>query len=139
MPDKTDEFPTQSSKTDQANKFNDYFIDKVTKIRNDLDTQSPVDNVLHKTVGVNQMLDCFTAVNMEEGKRYVLKAPLKQCISDPIPTWLLKECIDVLLPIITSMVNCSFRNGVFVNAWKNAVVVPLMKKPGAGVELQTNK
>ena len=135
MPDKTDEYPTYSSKTDLANKFNDYFIDKVTKIRNDLDTQSPVDNVLHTTVGVNQTLDCFTAVNMEVVKRYILKAPLKQCINDPIPTWLLKECIDVLLPIITSMVNCSFRNGVFATAWKNAVVVPLIKKPGAGVEL----
>ena len=31
MPGKTDKFPTYSSKTDLANEFNDYFIDKITK------------------------------------------------------------------------------------------------------------
>ena len=32
----------------------------------------------------------------------------KQCALDPVPTWLVKECADVLSPVITSMANVSF-------------------------------
>ena len=46
---------------------------------------------------------------------------------DPIPTWLLKLCIDELLPVITEMVNLSIRGELVPVNWKCALVKPLFK------------
>ena len=54
----------------------------------------------------------------------------KSCGLDPIPTKLLLDCLDVLLPIITKMINYSRENGDFPSAWKNALVLPLLKRDG---------
>ncbi len=43
----------------------------------------------------------------EEIKFISLKSPTASYELDPIPTWLLKVCIDELLPLITEMVNFS--------------------------------
>ena len=52
------------------------------------------------------------------------------CPLDPVPYSLLPACVDILLPIITKMVNLSLQSGVFAMTWKNALVRPLLKKPG---------
>ena len=51
------------------------------------------------------------------------------CNLDPIPTTLLKSCIDSLIVPITSIVNKSLKEGVFPSAFKTAHVIPLLKKP----------
>ena len=43
--------------------------------------------------------------------RAILSSPTKSCTLDPIPTFLLKELVDVLLPYRTSMINASLREG----------------------------
>ena len=52
------------------------------------------------------------------------------CDLDPIPTKLLKENIDIILPVLTKMVNLSLQSGVFPDEWKLALVIPLIKKLG---------
>ena len=47
---------------------------------------------------------------------------------DPIPTWLVKQCVDQLLPLLTSIINESLTKGEFPNDFKNAIVKPLLKK-----------
>ena len=47
-----------------------------------------------------------------------------------MPTSLMMDCIDVLLPIITKMINLSLESGLFADDWKCALVLPLLKKPG---------
>ena len=42
----------------------------------------------------------------------------------PIPTFLLKDCLDILLSSITKLVNYSFIEGSFPNSFKKAVVTP---------------
>ena len=54
----------------------------------------------------------------------------KSCGLDPIPTKLLLDCLDILLQIITKMINYSLENGDFPSAWKNALVLPSLKKDG---------
>ena len=54
-----------------------------------------------------------------------MSPPTKVCLLDPIPTFLLKDCLDILLPFITKLVNYSLIQGSFPNAFKKAVVTPL--------------
>ena len=54
----------------------------------------------------------------------------KSCELDPLPTHLLKESIDLLLPSITKIVNLSLSSGRFSSHWKEAIVRPLLKKSG---------
>ena len=42
----------------------------------------------------------------------------KSCDLDPLPTWLLKECIAELVPTITDIVNISLRDSLMPNHLK---------------------
>lgn len=50
-----------------------------------------------------------------------------------MPTYLIVQLLDVLLPVITTMINLSFNTGYFAHAWKEALVLPSLKKPGLDV------
>lgn len=52
------------------------------------------------------------------------------CTLDPIPTWLVKSCLDFLAPPITHMINLSIRHAYVPDDWKTAIVKPLLKKSG---------
>ena len=49
---------------------------------------------------------------------------------DPIPTFLLKSCLPELVPSIATIVNCSLQTANVHTRYKQAVVKPLLKKPG---------
>ena len=59
-----------------------------------------------------------------------MKAPSKTCSLDPMPTHIVKSCLDVLSPVLTRMVNSSLQTGVFADDWKKALVSPRLKKEG---------
>ena len=44
-----------------------------------------------------------------------------------MPTCLIYDSLDVLLPVITRMVNASLSTGHFPDEWKEAVVSPLLR------------
>ena len=58
-----------------------------------------------------------------------MQSPTKSCQLDPIPTYLLKECIDTVLPILTEIVNRCLTNGYMPRSLKEAVITPIPKKP----------
>ena len=60
----------------------------------------------------------------------VRASPSKQCASDPLPTWLLKEAITMLTPYITTIFNSSITERHFPRTWRHAIVTPLLKKAG---------
>ena len=59
----------------------------------------------------------------------------KSCSLDPIPSKLLDQC-DVLLPVITRLINMSLMSGVFPDVWKKALITPLLKKPELDIDFQ---
>ena len=61
---------------------------------------------------------------------YILLSSNASCRLDPVPTWLVKSCLDVLAPSITEMVNLSLLSGCVPENWRTAAVIPLLKKPG---------
>jgi len=44
-----------------------------------------------------------------------------------MPTWLVKDCLDVLISPITNIVNKSLSLGVFTSSTKDALIKPLIK------------
>ena len=63
----------------------------------------------------------------------------KSCALDPTPTPLLVKCIDVLLPVITKMVNISLESDPFPWAWTEALVWPILKKNGLVIVFENNR
>ena len=66
------------------------------------------------------------------------KAPSKSCELDSIPTWLLKQCGDGIIPSMTSIINMSLKSGVVPGCFKKALVRPLLKKPSLNAECLKN-
>ena len=54
--------------------------------------------------------------------------PSKSCPLDPMPTSLVKQCSDELLPIITKIINSLLSAGYFPSYFKTAEVILLLKK-----------
>ena len=50
-----------------------------------------------------------------------------------MPTPLVVDCLDVLSPVLTRMLNLSLETGSFLDNWKQANVHPRLKKPRAEV------
>ena len=83
-------------------------------------------------------LDHLVSATEEEVREIIQKSPNKSCELDPLPTWLLKECLDELLPLITDIVNASMTAGSVPKDFKSALVRPLLKKSGLDQNLLKN-
>ena len=70
----------------------------------------------------------FAPVTTDIVCRMVNEAVNKFSMKDPMPTWLLKSCIDLLAPYITSFFNSSLSSGAFPTCYKDAYVTPRLKK-----------
>ena len=60
--------------------------------------------------------------------KIIKNSPTKSCLLDPVPTFLLKDCVDILLPSITKLINLSLVDGVLPQQFKKAVVTSHIKK-----------
>ena len=70
----------------------------------------------------------FKSVTPDEVRKIVNASPTKSCSLDPIPTWLLKECLDYTIPILTLVINASLNCAEFPSELKKAFITPLIKK-----------
>ena len=68
-------------------------------------------NTVHSPFDPPQ-LTVFTHVMQDEIAKIISKSPTKSCLLDPLPTFFIKECIDILLPSITKLVNFSLSEGL---------------------------
>jgi len=82
-----------------------------------------------RTTAVMSM-DIFQLVTEANVRRVIMASPSKSSSLDPILTFLLKEVIDVLPPIITALINASLSQGRLPMLQKQALVMPLLKKAG---------
>ena len=57
-----------------------------------------------------------------------MKSPTKSCSLDSIPTSILKECVEVIIPYLTAMCNVSLLERHLAVSQKHAIVTPLLKK-----------
>ena len=73
-------------------------------------------------------MDSFRSVTEAEVRQILCSSPSKSCSLDPIPTFLLREMIDDLLPYIVSICNASLNEAILPAGQKRAIVRPALKK-----------
>ena len=81
-------------------------------------------------LATGQHLTRLAPASSDEIRKLLVKSPSKSYELDPMPTYLLKQCVDNVLPVITAMVNTSMNEMSVPTAFKQAIVRPLLKKPG---------
>ena len=116
-----------------------FFLRKIQTLRDNLqkahETNDNVVNVLRADVKfTGQHLTRLAPASSDEIEKLLVKSPSKSCELDPMPTYLLKQCVNNILPVITAMVNKSLNGMPVPTAFKQAIVRPLLKKPWIGYE-----
>ena len=129
---KTTSLPKHTSKTDLANEMSDYFSDKIKKIRNHLEIiQNNQSNNVLPDVEIKESdtyLYVLQPASEEEVRKTIMSSSSTTCALDPLPTPLTKDCLDVLLPTITAIINRSLREADVPESFKLAIIIPLLKK-----------
>ena len=84
-----------------ANEFATFFHEKISKMRCSLshDSESII-NALPDLFCCKSELTDFCTVNPNDIRKYLVSSGVKTCDLDPLPSILLRECLDTLLPVI---------------------------------------
>jgi exonuclease III len=125
---KNNPMPSNTDDKLLAEEFSTFFMDKILNIRKTLDDFEKFDPNLG--LRCTHQFDNFHSVSEEDVLSVIKKSKPTTCPTDPIPSKLVKQFSEVLLPTITAMVNKSLTAGVFMNEWKSAIIRPLLKKNG---------
>ncbi len=126
--------PPHNSTQELVNDFADFFSTKIQNIMDHLDGIQSTSSVQAEEIRtVLKPLDRFKPVTEEEVRKLISSSAPKSCDLDPVPTNVLKLCLDILLPLITQMINLSLQHGQFPDAWKIALIIPLLKKLGLDI------
>ena len=132
-------FPKDIAPDDLAN---DFFMQKVDKINQLIDMQSSLEMSKAGEKGCADSDTCagvtfanFKMLFQEQVSELIKRVAKKSCPLDPMPTSVVLEVLDVLLPEITNMINLSFESGKFASDWKETLLKPLLKKCGLDIAL----
>jgi exonuclease III len=120
--------PPHGDEKTLANSFCKFFEEKVSKIRQRVDSNNSIDDHSEPLTYIGKPLTGFKLLSETEVKQILLKMNNKHCEMDPLPFWLLKECIDEFLPIITQIINASLQTGTMPQSLKHAHIIPTLKK-----------
>ena len=121
--------------------FNDFFINKVRNIRNELELYK---ENLETTISPQspKLPLCkfkeFQLPNESSVQQIIKSLSTKTCSLDPIPTHVLKNHLESLTPLFTDIVKTSLSKGVFPNTLKISHLSPCLKKPDLDKDLFPN-
>ena len=118
--------PDHISPTDLANTFGFFFSDKMLKIIVALQSSVPASDARPRNN--NSALSSFEAVSGDHILKILNSFPTKSRDRDPIPTSLVKECTEILVIIITKIINHSLEKGVSQTASKLHMSCPSQEK-----------
>ena len=107
--------------------FSGYFVDKIEtsrfkfpdKVQNIPQVQKPE---------IRSKMNVFERASEDKIKKLILSSSSKSCDLDPIPTSVLKNCLDILISPITDKINISMGTSTFPQNFKEAHVRLLLKK-----------
>ena len=113
--------------------FLDFLEAKVEKVHSETSgAQHPI---------INDVPQCFSNLqpcSIEMLEKVIRMSPSKSCELDPIPTFILKEFLDDLLPFLHLLCNSSLTSGFLPGSQKRAIVTPALKKHGLDPDVLNN-
>ena len=130
-------YPSSYTDGELAEKFVEFFANKVKKIQNELHSNLTIPNRLevnHYAINPDIRLDSFDLVTDNETSKTIMSLPNKQCKLDPMPTWFLKNNHLTFSPIIPKIINTSLLTGIMPASLKTALVRPGLKNPSLDTE-----
>ena len=94
-------YPPSSDACSLANAFADFFTQKIDKIHADLHEKRTVDPDLSsgESTTCQVELSNLAVLSQDNVKEYTCKLVKKSCNLDPLPASLMKNCLDMLLPL----------------------------------------
>jgi hypothetical protein len=139
---KTSRLPSCESEQELSDRLATFFVEKIIKIRAYLDNlqnkfnsdQDPETQLVSSRDHLNK----FHHATEEEVRKIVTSSASKSCCLDPVPTFMVKKCLHVLLPVITRIINLSFESARVPDCYKTAAVIPLLKKASLDPEVLNN-
>ena len=133
--DKVRVLPEHTDPLQLANEFNQYYIEKVDKIRRSIpSTTQTIENI---NLVTGEKMKQFEPVTEKELKQIIQEYGVKTSTEDPIPMHILKNLIDEALPTLTKLINKSLAEGS-MDGVKSSVLDPLLKKAGLDSEIRKN-
>ena len=120
-----------------ANTFNDFYIDKVNKLRSKIpvSNQPSVSNDTGSFGGTK--FDSFKPVTEAELRVILKSSGIKTSFHDNLPADILKQVIDDLIPHLCTLVNKSLISGS-CDGIKESTIIPLLKKAGLDPDILKN-
>ena len=132
-------YPEHATQNSLANDFASYFLGKVERIRSGLESIQPAqpsDNFYHSESAISKPnFLSFNRVSRLDVDKLISQSSNSSSSLDPIPSRILKQCRDVFLGPISTIINKSLESGLFPKRWKCASVTPLLKKSNLEPEL----
>eukprot|EP00918_Siedleckia_nematoides_P096588 GHVU01211840.1.p1 GENE.GHVU01211840.1~~GHVU01211840.1.p1 ORF type:complete len:266 (-),score=30.61 GHVU01211840.1:63-860(-) len=123
---KNNPLPESNNDRELADSFSTFSNEKIAKIRTAL-SEKPL---FEPPISDVPAFSSFNTLTVEEVVKLVSITKPTTCVYDPIPTKLLLKHRDILLPLITKIVNTSLQTACFSSSWKHSVIHPLLKKSG---------
>jgi hypothetical protein len=120
--------PHYDSLEELTEKFSDYFYNKIAQIRTVLDSEPSPSLTSTDDSHASCKFTSFSPLTIDDVKKQIREMPKKSCPLDPLPTWLLTECLDEIAPVITQIINLSLTSGEVPASLKFALIGPLIKK-----------
>ena len=128
--------PSTHSLSQLPGLFSDYFNQKILTIRNGF--SSPADNSDESVAFTGIPLCRFPPVSETVVRKLITESAKASCDLDPLPTPLLYEHLDSLLPTITRVLNDSLSSGSVPPDFKTALIKPLLKKSSLNPNILKN-
>jgi hypothetical protein len=133
-------YPTHSSMEALCNQFADFYTSTIDSIVHELSRARPSSSpeLKHVCIETSPHAYIISTNNNARGGEAHQEVAVEVCSSDPIPTWLLKECCPEIVPFFTHLVNTSLTEAKMPTIWKTALVNPLLKNPSLDTEQLNN-
>ena len=126
--EKETSLPSTDSKEELAKiKIADFFANKIERIVSSFVISESL-RVQPSQEFTGTPFTKFQQISEDKLREVIMSGNSKCCHLNPIPTSVLKEVLDHVLPTLTILVNKSLQKSFFPHKLKSASVVPLLKK-----------
>ena len=130
-------YPSGRNHQELADEFGQYYSDKIKIIRSDIIKEYSEISIIYprrNTTSQPSSFNTFANITDEETLDLIKDISDKHHPDDPIPVWLLKENADMFIPIVRSVINKYFNQGIFPGSLKHGTVRPILKSKDADIE-----